>query len=45
MEGSRFDDLTKGLARGMTRRAMLRGLAGSLIGAAGAGRGQRRRRG
>jgi hypothetical protein len=35
MDGTRFDALTKGLAKGLSRRAMLRGLAGSLMGAVG----------
>jgi len=28
MDGSQFDELAKGMARGMSRRSMLRGLAG-----------------
>jgi hypothetical protein len=35
MDGSRFDELTKRMSGGLSRRAMLRGLAGGLLGAAG----------
>lgn len=35
MDGSRFDDLTRGLAGGLSRRSLLRGLAGGLMSAAG----------
>jgi hypothetical protein len=35
MDGSRFDELTKSMSRGLSRRSMLRGLAGGLLSAAG----------
>lgn len=41
MDGQRFDDLTRNLGRGATRRGLLRGLGGSALAAAAAALGGR----